>query len=77
MYLKCPIWVSNVIKGFFLNPSDGKWNCNMTGFPRIDSEPEYQIGNPSEFYNESNRLNHFVNFCRNQGEEFEEDEMTN
>lgn len=64
MYLKCPLWISNVIDGVFLIPEFERWNFNFVGFNQEKSSTEYKLGNPIEFYNEKHRINHFTNFCR-------------
>ena len=68
MYIQCPIWISDVIEGFFMVPDGKIWNYNIIGLP-IESQTRkifYEIDNPLEYFNEKQRRTNFINFCRNE-----------
>lgn len=50
----------------------------MIGHSHEKMNSEFWIGNPVEFYNEKNRINHFINFCKTEdNEESIDDEFVN
>lgn len=62
-YEKVQLLLSDQVPGFFLTPDAGSWNYNFMG---VKHSPQMtyglEVGNPKEFYDESHRPMHFLNF---------------
>eukprot|EP00190_Bangiopsis_sp_CCMP1999_P005756 CAMPEP_0198726864 /NCGR_PEP_ID=MMETSP1475-20131203/3782_1 /TAXON_ID= ORGANISM="Unidentified sp., Strain CCMP1999" /NCGR_SAMPLE_ID=MMETSP1475 /ASSEMBLY_ACC=CAM_ASM_001111 /LENGTH=1179 /DNA_ID=CAMNT_0044488837 /DNA_START=100 /DNA_END=3639 /DNA_ORIENTATION=- len=67
---KVQMLLSDRFMGFFLVPDQGSWNYNFMG---VKHSPNMRYGlrlaNPKEFYHESHRPTHFLNFSSLEGEE--------
>ena len=64
-YEKVQMLLSDRFLGFFMVPeaADGIWNYNFMGAKhRPDMKYTLKIDNPKEFYHESHRPSHFLNF---------------
>lgn len=60
---KMPLILSNRFMGFFMVPDQDSWNYNFMG---VKHSPTMSygvtLGIPKEFYHESHRVTHFINF---------------
>lgn len=63
-YEKVQMLLSDKFLGFFMTPAEGSWNYNFMG---VKHSPGMNYGlvlaNPKEFYHESHRPSHFMNFA--------------
>lgn len=66
-YEKVQLLLSDQFLGFFLVPDVGSWNFNFMAV-KHSSKMKYglRIGNPREFYHESHRTKHFLDFAGEQ-----------
>ncbi|KAL7751468.1 hypothetical protein RI367_002926 [Sorochytrium milnesiophthora] len=63
-YEKVQMLLSDRFLGFFMVPEEGSWNYNFMGSShREDMKYTLKIDNPKEFYHESHRATHFLNFA--------------
>ena len=67
-YERCQLLLSDRFSGFYLTPAAGSWNYNFQGV-KFSSTMAYslQLANPKEFYHESHRQTHFLEWA-GQGE---------
>lgn len=64
-YEKVQMLLSDRFLGFFMVPEAGSWNYNFAGEKlRSDMPYSLRLGNPKEFYHESHRPTHFLEFTR-------------
>jgi pre-mRNA-processing factor 8 len=72
-YEKAQVWLSEVFLGFFMVPDDLIWNYNFIGL-RADQTAKinYVLAVPRDFYHESHRTSHFLNFNKIEEEEAED-----
>ena len=63
-YERCQLLLSDRFSGFYLTPAAGSWNYNFQGV-KFSSTMAYslQLANPKEFYHESHRQTHFLEFA--------------
>eukprot|EP00054_Salpingoeca_dolichothecata_P008277 m.47246 g.47246 ORF g.47246 m.47246 type:complete len:2320 (+) comp17625_c1_seq1:72-7031(+) len=63
-YEKVQMLLSDRFSGFFMVPAEGSWNYNFRGV-KLDPAMRYdlQLANPKEFYHETHRPEHFLNFA--------------
>ncbi|PAA59458.1 hypothetical protein BOX15_Mlig008656g1, partial [Macrostomum lignano] len=63
-YEKCQMLLSDRFLGFFMIPAQGSWNYNFAGVRHVPTmKYELQLGNPREFYHETHRPSHFLQFA--------------
>jgi len=63
-YEKVQMLLSNKFLGSFMTPLDGSWNFNFMGIKHSASMLyDLQLAPPKEFYHESHRPAHFMNFA--------------
>lgn len=63
-YEKVQMLLSDKFLGFFMTPAEGSWNYNFEGVKHSTSmKYDLQLANPKEFYNETHRPKHFLNFA--------------
>jgi pre-mRNA-processing factor 8 len=64
-YINIPILLSESYGGWFMIPKGVEWNLNFirTKLSKIH-EYEVEVGNPSQFYDQSFRPNHFLRFIQ-------------
>jgi len=65
---KVQMLLSDRFLGFFLTPDQGSWNYNFMGV-KHSTNIKYgvRVANPKEFYDESHRHTHFLNFSTLEG----------
>lgn len=63
-YEKVQMLLSEMFLGFYMVPANGIWNFNFQGI-RYNEHDRYELAlaNPKEFYHESHRPMHFLNFA--------------
>jgi pre-mRNA-processing factor 8 len=62
-YEKVQMLLSDKFLGFFMTPLEGSWNYNFMGIKHSPSMLyDLQLSPPKEFYHESHRPSHFLNF---------------
>ena len=63
-YEKVPLLLSEKFMGFYMVPESGPWNYNFMGV-KFSSTMKYdlKLGVPKEFYHESHRPVHFLNWA--------------
>merc|ERR1712003_86735 len=62
-YERVQMLLSDRFLGFFMTPSQGSWNYNFMGVRHQESmKYDLKLDTPKEFYHESHRPNHFLNF---------------
>eukprot|EP00177_Eucheuma_denticulatum_P001723 GFKZ01003086.1.p1 GENE.GFKZ01003086.1~~GFKZ01003086.1.p1 ORF type:complete len:2461 (-),score=311.25 GFKZ01003086.1:326-7555(-) len=74
-YEKVPLLLSDQYIGFFMVPDAGSWNYNFMGL-KYTAQMSYglQVGNPKEFYDETHRPKHFLNFAGGGSAAMEDEE---
>ena len=56
--------LSDMFLGYYMVPAEGVWNYNFQGIRFQEHEAyELALANPREFYHESHRPQHFLNFA--------------
>eukprot|EP00735_Rhodelphis_limneticus_P013308 TRINITY_DN692_c0_g1::TRINITY_DN692_c0_g1_i1::g.28748::m.28748 TRINITY_DN692_c0_g1::TRINITY_DN692_c0_g1_i1::g.28748 ORF type:complete len:2358 (+),score=811.76,sp/Q99PV0/PRP8_MOUSE/82.36/0.0,PROCN/PF08083.6/1.3e-219,PRP8_domainIV/PF12134.3/8.5e-126,U6-snRNA_bdg/PF10596.4/8.9e-94,PRO8NT/PF08082.6/6.6e-81,U5_2-snRNA_bdg/PF10597.4/3.6e-69,PROCT/PF08084.6/1.3e+04,PROCT/PF08084.6/1.4e-48,RRM_4/PF10598.4/1.8e-44,JAB/PF01398.16/9.6e-08,Lipocalin_3/PF12702.2/0.43 TRINITY_DN692_c0_g1_i1:123-7076(+) len=69
-YEKVQMLLSDRFLGFFMIPDDGVWNYNFMGVKHsVNMKYNITLGNPREFYHETHRPAHFLNFASIEEEE--------
>eukprot|EP01118_Nematostelium_gracile_P000048 TRINITY_DN10044_c0_g1_i2.p1 TRINITY_DN10044_c0_g1~~TRINITY_DN10044_c0_g1_i2.p1 ORF type:complete len:137 (+),score=44.56 TRINITY_DN10044_c0_g1_i2:148-558(+) len=65
-YDKAQLLLSDFFMGFFLVPETGSWNYNLFAGVRYSPTMKYnlKLENPKDFYHETHRPNHFLNFAQ-------------
>ena len=62
-YEKVQMLLSDRFLGFFMTPDIGSWNYNFVGVRHsVHMKYGLKLENPKEFYHESHRPVHFLNF---------------
>jgi len=63
-YEKVQMLLSDRFLGFYMVPEEGSWNYNFMGVKHSTSmKYDLKLANPHEFYHESHRPQHFLQFC--------------
>ena len=68
--IKVQLLLSDRFLGFFLVPDIGSWNYNFMAV-RHSAKMQYglRLANPKEYYHESHRAKHFLDFVSGQDQE--------
>jgi pre-mRNA-processing factor 8 len=67
-YEKVQVLLSDQFLGFFLVPDAGSWNYYFSGHKHsVGMEYGLRLGSPKEFYHETHRATHFLNFASATG----------
>jgi len=63
-YEKVQMLLSDRFLGFYMVPEEGSWNYNFMGVKHSKSmKYNLKLANPYEYYHESHRPQHFLQFC--------------
>jgi len=67
--------LSDFFLGYFMIPDNGSWNYNFHGLKHsVGMKYALKLENPKEFYHESHRPTHFLNFSSMEAAETTERE---
>eukprot|EP00938_MAST-03A_sp_MAST-3A-sp1_P000905 g905.t1 len=59
------------ISGFFMTPAEGSWNYNFMGVKHSrNMKYDLKLSNPLEFYHETHRPQHFLQFSDMESGDF-------
>lgn len=79
-YNRCPVWLTENFKGFYMTPDNDIWNYNFIGI-RLDNLQKsafvFKPSIPKPFYHPVHRAGHFITFNRHAALATEDDNPLN